>query len=40
MKNAVTFEKQNTTYNLVAAGALFAKDSTKVFDFPLAQVIS
>ena len=24
---------------LVEAGALFAKDSTNVFDFPLAQVI-
>ncbi len=31
--------KQNTNYHLVEAGALFAKDSTNVFDFPLAQVI-
>jgi len=30
---------QNTDYHLVEAGALFAKDSTNVFDFPLAQVI-
>ena len=31
--------KQNTSYHLIEAGALFAKDSTNVFDFPLAQVI-
>ena len=31
--------RQNTNYHLVEAGALFAKDSTNVFDFPLAQVI-
>ena len=31
--------KQNTNYHLVEAGALFAKDSTNVFLFPLAQVI-
>ena len=31
--------KQNTNYHLVEAGALFAKDSTNVFDFPLAQVV-
>ncbi len=31
--------KQNNNYNLVEAGALFAKDSTNVFKFPLAQVI-
>tara|TARA_B110000211_G_C14005787_1_gene520729 strand:+ start:61 stop:1323 length:1263 start_codon:yes stop_codon:yes gene_type:complete len=31
--------KQNANYNLVEAGALFAKDSTNVFDFPLAQVV-
>jgi len=31
--------KQNTNYNLIEAGALFAKDSTNVFDFPLAQVV-
>jgi len=32
--------KQNTDYHLVEAGALFAKDSTNVFFFPLAQVIA
>tara|TARA_B100000963_G_C22591791_1_gene655874 strand:+ start:389 stop:1660 length:1272 start_codon:yes stop_codon:yes gene_type:complete len=31
--------KQNADYHLIEAGALFAKDSTNVFDFPLAQVI-
>ena len=31
--------KQNVSYHLVEAGALFAKDSTNLFDFPLAQVI-
>ena len=31
--------KQNVNYHLVEAGALFAKDSTNVFDFPLAQVV-
>ena len=31
--------QQNTDYHLVEAGALFAKDSTNVFDFPIAQVI-
>ena len=31
--------KQKTDYHLVEAGALFAKDSTNVFDFPLAQVV-
>jgi len=31
--------KQNADYHLVEAGALFAKDSTNIFDFPLAQVI-
>ena len=31
--------KQNTNYHLVEAGALFAKDSTNVFLFPLAQVV-
>ncbi len=30
---------QDTDYHLVEAGALFAKDSTNVFDFPLAQVV-
>ena len=31
--------RQNVNYHLVEAGALFAKDSTNVFDFPLAQVV-
>ena len=31
--------RQDTNYHLVEAGALFAKDSTNIFDFPLAQVI-
>jgi len=31
--------KQNVDYHLVEAGALFAKDSTNVWDFPLAQVV-
>ena len=31
--------KQDVDYHLVEAGALFAKDSTNVFDFPLAQVV-
>ncbi len=31
--------KQNVDYHLVEAGALFAKDSTNVFDFPRAQVV-
>ena len=31
--------KQNTDYHLIEAGALFAKDSTNVFDFPIAQVV-
>ncbi len=31
--------KQNTNYHLIEAGALFAKDSTNVFDFPLSQVV-
>ena len=31
--------KQNVNYHLIEAGALFAKDSTNVFDFPLAQVV-
>ena len=35
----INASKQNTEYNLVEAGALFTKDSTNVFDFPLAQVI-
>ena len=32
--------KQNSDYNLIEAGALFAKDSTNVFNFPLAQVVT
>ncbi len=35
----INASKRNTDYHLVEAGALFAKDSTNVFDFPLAQVI-
>ena len=31
--------KQNTDYHLIEAGALFAKDSTNVFNFPIAQVV-
>jgi dihydrofolate synthase / folylpolyglutamate synthase len=31
--------KRNNEYNLVEAGALFAKDSTNVFDFPKIQAI-
>ena len=31
--------KENNEYNLVEAGALFAKDSTNVFDFPIIQAI-
>ena len=31
--------KQITDYHLIEAGALFAKDSTNVFDFPIAQVV-
>ena len=31
--------QQKVDYHLVEAGALFAKDSTNVFDFPLAQVV-
>ena len=32
--------KKNVDYHLIEAGALFAKDSTNVFDFPLAQVVA
>ena len=35
----INASRQNTNYHLVEAGALFAKDSTNVFDFPIAQVI-
>ena len=35
----INASKKNTDYHLVEAGALFAKDSTNVFDFPLAQVV-
>ena len=35
----INASSQDTDYHLVEAGALFAKDSTNVFDFPLAQVI-
>ena len=35
----INASKKNADYNLIEAGALFAKDSTNVFDFPLAQVV-
>ena len=35
----INASKKNTNYHLIEAGALFARDSTNVFDFPLAQVI-
>ena len=35
----INASKQAADYHLVEAGALFAKDSTNVFDFPLAQVV-
>jgi dihydrofolate synthase / folylpolyglutamate synthase len=35
----INASKQNVNYHLVEAGALFAKDSTNIFDFPLAQVV-
>jgi Folylpolyglutamate synthase len=35
----INASKQNVNYNLIEAGALFAKDSTNVFNFPVAQVI-
>ena len=35
----INASKQNVHYHLVEAGALFAKDSSNVFDFPLAQVV-
>ncbi len=35
----INASKQNVDYHLVEAGALFAKDSTNIFDFPLAQVV-
>ena len=35
----INASKKNTDYHLVEAGALFAKDSTNIFDVPLAQVI-
>ena len=35
----VNASQQKVDYHLVEAGALFAKDSTNVFDFPLAQVV-
>ncbi len=31
--------KENNDYNLVEAGALFAKDSTNIFDFPIMQIV-
>jgi len=35
----INASKKNVDYHLIEAGALFAKDSTNVFDFPLAQVV-
>ena len=35
----VNAAKRKNDYNLIEAGALFAKDSTNVFDFPLMQVV-
>ena len=35
----INASKYDNDYNLVEAGALFAKDSTNVFDFPLIQVV-
>ncbi len=35
----INASKNNNDYNLVEAGALFAKDSTNVFDFPLIQAV-
>ena len=35
----INASKKNVNYNLIEAGALFAKDSTNVFNFPVAQVI-
>ena len=32
--------KRNNHYNLIEAGALFAKDSTNVFDFPITVVVN
>ena len=32
--------KRNNDFNLVEAGALFAKDSTNIFDFPLIQAVT
>jgi folylpolyglutamate synthase/dihydrofolate synthase len=35
----INASQQNVDYHLIEAGALFAKDSTNIFDFPLAQVV-
>tara|TARA_B100000941_G_C28507834_1_gene558571 strand:- start:2500 stop:3762 length:1263 start_codon:yes stop_codon:yes gene_type:complete len=35
----INASKKNNDYNLVEAGALFAKDSTNIFDFPVLQVV-
>ena len=35
----INASEYNNDYNLVEAGALFAKDSTNVFDFPLIQAV-
>ena len=31
--------KLKNDFNLIEAGALFAKDSTNIFDFPLSQIV-
>ena len=35
----INVAEKGNDYNLVEAGALFAKDSTNLFDFPKSQVI-
>ena len=35
----INASQKSTDYHLIEAGALFAKDSTNIFDFPLAQVV-
>ena len=35
----INASKKSNDYNLVEAGALFAKDSTNIFDFPLIQAV-
>ena len=35
----INSSKKFNDYNLIEAGALFAKDSTNIFDFPMTQVV-